>query len=193
MIAHLKDLPHHRYTLKEYFALEHAGDARYEYWDGDLLCMSDSAERHDRISENLRTRLATPHGSHCLTYSGSAPIKTPELPPYRHPDASAVSGKPVFDQIGGIDVLVNPIIIIEVLSPGTEHLDKQEKRRAYQQLASVEEYLIVSQDAPHITQYCRHGSHWSRHDSGDLKAALQLASINSEILISDIYAGVTFD
>lgn len=193
MAANLKALPHHRYTLKEYFALEAAGDARYEYWDGEIICMSEAAERHDRISENLRTLLATPHGSHCLTFSGSAPVKTPELPPYRHPDASAVSGKPVFEQISGINVLVNPIIVIEVLSPGTEHLDKQEKRCAYQQLASVEEYLIVAQDAPHITVYSRQGSHWTRHDCGDPTASLKLASINSEILISDIYTGITFD
>ncbi|MEN3335150.1 MAG: hypothetical protein V7641_4515 [Blastocatellia bacterium] len=194
MAAPLKDFPHHHYTLEEYFALEQVGEARYEYWDGDILCMSGGTERHYTISENLRTLLPPVlQGRNCLAYSGSVPIQTPSLPPYRYPDVSVVCGKPDFVNINGIDVLTNPIIIIEVLSPGTERLDKEEKRHAYQKLASVKEYLIVAQDTPHITQYRRQGRRWVRQDFGDLKASLELTSINSEILVSDIYAGITFD
>src|SRR5438552_1725637 len=125
MAAHLKDFPRHQYTLEEYFALERVGEARYEYWDGDILCMSGGTERHYTISENLRTLLAQAlQGGDSRAYSGGVPIQTPSLPPYRYPDASVVCGKPVFVSINGIDVLTNPIIIVEVLSPGTEHLDK---------------------------------------------------------------------
>jgi Uma2 family endonuclease len=194
MAVHRKEFPRHYYTLEEYFALEHVGEARYEYWDGDILSMSGGTERHYTISENLRTLLAQVlRGRNCLPYSGGVPIQTPSLPPYRYPDASVVCGKPAFINLNGIDALTNPVLIVEVLSPGTEHLDKEAKRHAYQKLASVKEYLIVAQDAPHVTQYLRQGRRWVRRDFGDLKATLELTSINSHLLIGDIYAGIAFD
>ena len=194
MAAHLKDFPRHHYTLEEYFALERVGEARYEYWDGDILCMSGGTKRHYTISENLRTLLPQLlRGRNCLTYSGGVPIQTPSLPPYRYPDASVVCGEPVYVNMNGVDVLTNPLIVIEVLSPGTEQFDKEAKRDAYQKLPSLKAYLIVAQDAPHITQYRRQGRRWVRHDVGDLKASLELTSIKSRILLADIYAGITFD
>jgi len=194
MAAHLKDFPHHHYTLEEYFALERVGEARYEYWDGDILCMSGGSLQHYLICEHLRTKLAEVlRGRECQPFSGGVPIKTPTLLPYRYPDASVVCGKINVEKINGIDVLTNPILVVEVLSPGTEQLDKEEKRIAYQKIASLKEYLIMSQDAPHITQYRRQGRRWVRQDFGDLKAALELTSINSQVLIRDIYAGITFE
>ena len=194
MVANLKDIPRHYYTLEEYFALEKASDARFEYWDGEIVCMSGGTQRHYTASENLRTRLAEIlKGRDCRAYSGGVPIQTPSLPPYRYPDASVVCGEPVFVNINGIDVLANPTIIVEVLSPGTEHLDKEEKRRAYQQLPSLKDYLIVSQDAPHVTQYRREGRRWVREDYGDLGASLELTSIDSQVLMSEIYEGITFN
>ena len=193
MAVNLLNVPRHHYTLEEYFALERASEARYEYWDGDILCMSGGSARHYTISDNLYLTLSRLlEGQDCRAFSGGAPIHTPSLPPYRYPDASVVCGKPVFVNINGIDVLTNPVVIVEVLSPGTEHLDKEEKRNAYQKIASVKEYLLVSQDAPHITEYLRQGRRWVRKDYGDLKAAVELTAIRSQILISDFYQGITF-
>src|SRR5437868_5078270 len=128
-------------------------------------------------------------GQNGRAFSGGVPIQTPSLPPYRYPDASVVCGKPNFVNINGIDALTNPIIIVEVLSPGTEQFDKEAKRYAYQKIASVKEYLIVAQDVPHITQYRRQGRRWMRQDFGDLKASLELTSINAQVLLGDIYTG----
>ncbi|HJQ25311.1 MAG TPA: Uma2 family endonuclease [Blastocatellia bacterium] len=194
MAAPLDNLPRHYYTLEEYFALEHASDARYEYWDGDILCMSGGSQRYYTIGEGFLLRLARlMEGQNGRAFSGAVPIQTPSLPPYRYPDGSVVCGKPTFTRISGIDALTNPVIVIEVLSPGTERLDKEAKRHAYQKLASLKEYLIVAQDAPHIIQYRRQGRRWVRQDYGDLKATLELTSINRQVLLADIYAGITFD
>ncbi|HXG95203.1 MAG TPA: Uma2 family endonuclease [Blastocatellia bacterium] len=159
---HLRDLPRHCYRLEEYFALEHASDARYEYWDGDILCMSGGSRRHYTISDGLHLKLSRlVEGQGCRAFTGGVPIQTPSLPPYRYPDASVVYGEPVFVNINGIDALTNPVLVIEVPSPGAERLDKEEKRDAYQKLPS-EEYLIVSQDAPRVTQYVRQGRRWAK-------------------------------
>ena len=194
MAANLKDVPRHHYTLEEYFALEKASDARFEYWDGDIVCMSGGSERHYTISDNLHIKLAgLLVGRECRAFSGGVPIYTPSLPPYRYPDASVVCGKPVFIKQNGIDALTNPVLVIEVLSPSTEQLDKEPKRHAYQKVSSVQEYLIVWQDAPHITQYLRQGRRWVRQDLGDLNASLELVSIKSSIRLSEVYEGMTFD
>ena len=194
MAANLQNLPPHHYTLEEYFALERVGEARYEYWDGEFVCMSGGSRRHYLICENLRTRLAEIlKGRGCQALSGGVPIMTPALPPYRYPDASVVCGELRFEQVNGIDILTNPILVIEVLSPGTEQLDKGTKRDAYQQLPSLHEYLIVTQDAPHVTQYLRRDQRWERKDFSDLGAFLELPSIDSRLPIGEIYEGVTFD
>jgi len=194
MVADLKDLPHHHYTLEEYFALEQASEKRFEYWDGDIVCMSGGTRQHYLISENLHTRLMEMlRGGKCRALSGGVPIKTPSLPPYRYPDVSVVCGELRFEKVDKVDVLTNPILVIEVLSPSTERLDKEPKRHAYQKLSSVTKYLIVSQDAPHITQYLRQGRRWIRKDFSDLNAALELPSIKSQLLIGDIYEGITFN
>lgn len=155
--------------------------------------MSGASERHYIISDNIYLKLSSLLESrNCRAFTGGAPVKTPALPPYRYPDVSVVCGKPVFVNINGIDVLTNPIVIVEVLSPGTEQLDKEEKRAAYQKLPSLKEYLIVAQDAPHITLYRRQSRRWARQDFGDLKATVELTSVKSQVFISDIYTGITF-
>ena len=194
MAALPKNFPRHHYTLEEYFALEHVSDRRYEYWDGDILCVSGGTRRHYNISDNCFLKLSRLlEGRNCRAFSGGTLIQTPSLPPYRYPDASLVCGEPDFVNINGIDALTNPLIVIEVLSPGTEHLDKEAKRHAYQKLASLKEYLIVAQDAPHVTAYRRQGRRWVRYDVGDLSASVELTSINSQLSLADVYAGVTFD
>jgi Uma2 family endonuclease len=193
MAANLKNIPRHLYTLEEYFALERASEARYEYWDGEIICMSGGSLHHAIISDNLHGLLRELlRGKNCRAFSGTIPIKTPSRPPYRYPDASVVCGPVLTEKIGGIDALTNPVVVVEVLSPGTEQLDKEEKREACQKLASVREYLLVAQDAPHVTQYGRQGRRWVRRDYGDLQASVELASIDQRLLMGDIYEGVTF-
>lgn len=194
MVASLQDLPRPFHTLEEYFALEGAGQARYEYWDGEIVCMSGSSRQHATISSNVHLIIGLQlKGKNCRAFTGEMQIKTPLFPPYRYPDASVVCGKPVFEKIGGFDVLVNPILVVEVLSPGTAKVDREEKREAYQALPSVMEYLLISQDAPHVTQYVRQADgQWLRHDYGDLMTLVNLPSIGCTLAMRDLYDGLEF-
>lgn len=193
MVANLKDLPRHRYTLQEYFALERVGEARYEFWDGDIVCMSGGSSQHAEISGNayfaLRQKLA---GGSCKAFNAELAIKTPKLPPYRYPDASVVCGQPKLEKIEGFDTLTNPMLIIEVLSSTTESKDRNEKRIAYQALPSLQEYLLLAQDQPHVTQYTRQGNFWTRKDYAEIDAIIVLEAINCELTMREIYVGIVF-
>lgn len=187
--------PKHFYTLNEYFALERVGDARYEYYNGEIFCMSGGSKRHGEIAGNIHGELhALVKGRRCRALTADIPIKTPTLPPYRYPDVSVVCGEPEYEKNQGIDVLINPVLIVEVLSPQTEAFDRKEKFEAYKALESVREYLLVAQNAPHITRFVRQETgEWKRFDVGSLDAILTLEAIDCQLALADVYANVVFE
>lgn len=193
MAANLKDIPRHYYSLKEYFALEKVGAARYEYWDGEIVCMSGGTKQPAIIASNVHGEFkAKLKGSKCRAFTEGMPILTPSLPPYRYPDVSVVCGEMQFQSLQGIEVLMNPTLIVEVLSATTEKVDRNEKRIAYQSHPALQEYLLVSQTAHHVTRYARHGDFWHREEVSGLNSVLQFSALNCELKLSDIYEGVLF-
>jgi Uma2 family endonuclease len=149
MAADPKDRTRHLYTLDEYFALERAGDARYEYWDGDVVCKSGGSETHSQICGNVFFRLRLQLASQsCRVFTGDLPVRTPTLPPYRYPDASVVCGTAALEKVRGIDVLINPLLIVEVLSPTSAARDCEDKFIAYKAITGFSEYLLVAQEFP---------------------------------------------
>ena len=190
MVANLNRKQHY-YTLEEYFALEKVGDARYEYWDGEIFCMSGGSKEHYRLCTNVLALLFRAiKGKRCEVFLPDAPIKTPKLPPYRYPDASVVCGESRFEKDHGIDALVNPLLIVEVLSPTTEAADKEDKRIAYQAIESLQEYLLIAQDKVEVTRYARRGDLWFRDIITDLSASLELSSLSHTITLAELYRSV---
>jgi Uma2 family endonuclease len=193
MVASLKDLPRPYYQLEEYFALEAAGKARYEYWNGDILCMSGGSPQHASISVNISSGLKVRlRGGRCRVFNADMAIKTPLAPPYRYPDASVVCGKPIFEKVDRFDTLTNPTLIVEVLSPSTLNLDKTLKRDVYQAIPGLQEYLLIAQDAPQVTHYLRRGKQWLRQDYGGLAATFELPTLGCKFALSEIYEDVEF-
>jgi Uma2 family endonuclease len=194
MSRNLRDAPTQRYTLEEYFALEKASERRYEYWDGEIVCMSGGTLAHGQISGNaygaIRAKLV---GRNCQAFTADMAIKTPALNPYRYPDISVVCGEVQVERIQGIDVILNPVLIVEVLSPNSEDRDRNEKRAAYQDIPSVREYLIVSQEIPHVTHYVRAGQTWRRADHSMAVEQIECSSIGIALTLGEIYQGVTFE
>ncbi len=182
------------YSLAEYFALEHAGDARYEYWDGDIHCMSGGSRAHGIISANIFLALALGvRGKACRAFTADTAIWTPTLPPYRYPDASVAGGELQFKNVRGVDALINPVLIVEVLSPSSAARDHEDKFAAYQAITTFRDYLLVAQDEPRVTHYTRRADDaWERRDTADLDATLPLAQLRCELKMCDIYEGLTF-
>lgn len=194
MTANPKDVPQHHYSLEEYFALEDASDARFEYWDGEIVCMSGGSRAHHLITSNVLSSLAVAlRGGRCKPFTGEAPVYTPTLPPYRYPDASAACGEPEFKNKRGHDALVNPVVVVEVLSPSTAALDEGPKFVAYQAVATLRDYVLISQDEPRVTHYARlGGDSWERRDVTGPDASVGLESVGCALALRDIYDGVAF-
>jgi Uma2 family endonuclease len=193
MAANPSDPPRHFYSLDEYFALEHAGDARYEYWDGEIFCMSGGSIAHGLIGTNIIQSLGRGlAGTRRRALSGDVPIKTPALPPHRYPDASAVCGELKVENIRGIDALLNPVLIVEVASPSTEIRDRGDKLKAYQQIASFQEYLLVAQQTALVTHWLRGPSGvWGLEEHTGLETNIRLIALDCVLSMSEVYDGVT--
>ena len=186
--------PQHEYTLEEYFDLEMSSDTRYEYWNGDVFCMSGVSEGHAQIESNLIVLLGLAmRERQGRIFPSRMRISVPSLPPYRYADLSVLRGTASFEKIGGVDVLLNPTLIIEVLSDSTEAYDRGDKFTHYKSIPDFREYLLVAQHRPHITQYARedNGS-WSYREVNDLAEHLILPSLDCVLELKDVYQDVAF-
>lgn len=186
--------PHRHYTLEEYFDLEMRSEERYEYFNGEVFCMSGGTPAHDRINMNMIVDLSNKlRGGSCLLFSSNVRVKVPAAPPYRYPDLTATCAAPIYEQIGGIDSITNPQLIVEVLSMSTEAYDRGDKFTEYKSVESFREYLLVAQHRPHITHYVKDSSgEWSYKEINGMDASLRIATLDCELHLRDVYENVEF-
>jgi len=187
-------VPAHKYSLQEYIELDKNSEERYEYFEGEVIEMSGASLKHNRIVSNFTGILSNQlEGRDCEVLPAAMRLKVPAAFPYRYPDLVVVCGEPIIEELQGLEMLVNPLVIIEVLSPTTEAYDHGRKFSAYQFIESFREYLLVAQDRPHVVQYVRQSNgKWLRSEVGELEGELTLETINCTLLLSDIYRRVQF-
>ena len=189
--------PHRRYTLEEYFALELRSDEKYEYFDGEVFSMSGASLAHEQIVANIIVSLRNSlRGRPCRVLPSNARVKVPSLPPYRYPDITALCEAPRSESIGGLDVLANPALIVEVLSLGTEAYDRGDKFTHYKSIESFAEYLLIAQHRPHATHYVKNAdatyATWSYEELNGLDQTLRLATLDCALTLTDVYQDVEF-
>jgi Uma2 family endonuclease len=183
-----------RYTLEEYFELERKSEERFEFWNGEVFCMSGVSPEHDQIESNLNFHLrAKLSGRSCRVFLANMRIKVPGAPPYRYADVSALCSEVEFEEIGGIRAVINPTLIIEVLSSSTEGYDRGDKFTHYQSISSFCEYLLIAQHRPHITHLLKQANgSWIYNEYNDLADVVKLTSMNCELAMSEVYENVSF-
>lgn len=183
-----------RYTLEEYLELDKNSEEKYEYFDGQVFAMAGGSPDHVRISVNVCSALIQKlGGGACEAFNSDMRIKVPAAFPYRYPDVSAVCGEPIFEEVLGQQMLVNPILIVEVLSPSTAAYDLGEKFTAYQSIESFREYLLVSQSRPHVIHYIRQSKgKWLRSEVDGLDNEIALESLKVTLALREIYQRVEF-
>ena len=197
---------HTRLTPEEYIAFERKAlpdtkIIRHEYINGELIAMSGASRAHNLITGNISGELRTLlRGSRCETYANEMRVSTPTTTSYFYPDVVVVCEEPRFaDNV--FDTLLNPIILVEVLSPSTEVYDRREKFAHYRQLPSLQEYVLVAQNQILVEHYRRQeiqgtppvtGTDWIFTDFQELAENLSLTSIDCELPLQEIYERVTF-
>ncbi|MGD9562708.1 MAG: Uma2 family endonuclease [Pyrinomonadaceae bacterium] len=174
-------------TPQEYLALEREAEFRHEYLNGEIFEMSGASRRHNLISINL-IRLISTHllDRDCTVYGADMRIKIPNEN-YTYPDVVAVCGEELFEDKTE-DNLLNPSVIIEVLSKSTEAYDRGAKFEQYQTIPSLREYILVTQEPFRVEQFVRQDvSAWTYLEFRTEADVIRLESIGCELRMSDIY------
>ena len=176
----------------EYLAWERKATFKNEYLNGAILAMSGASEAHNRITVNIILRLGSLLDD--LEYSiyvGDLRVRAGAGDSYLYPDVVIVRGKPRFED-DVFDTLLNPAVVVEVLSPSTEARDRGEKFAQYRQLASLQEYILVSQETVHVEHYLRQGPQWLLTEFRHIEAVLPIVSAECELPLQHIYRLVEF-
>ena len=178
------------FTPEEYLALERKATLKSEYISGEIRAMPRVNFAHNFITVDIATELNIQSRVHgweiCMS---NMRVKTSPKGAYFYPDVVAFCGDPQFED-NVFDTLLNPILVVEVLSPSTEAYDKGEKFRYYQELASLQEYILVSQDRVRVEQYRLLKTQWGQTEFHEPEDVLPLASIACELPLQDIYRRV---
>jgi Uma2 family endonuclease len=179
-------------TAEEYLALDRAAEFPSEYLDGEMVAMSGGSTRHARIGVNLVGQMYVAlKDAQCEVFGSDLRVRVSSRV-YTYPDVSVVCGKPLLaDQRQ--DILLNPTVIIEVLSPSTEHYDRGIKSHHYRGVDSLRDYILVAQDHVHVEQYTRGEARtWTLRDYESLDEAMRIASIGVSIPLAAIYDRIEF-
>ena len=182
-----------RITSAEYLELERAAQYKSEFYQGEMIEMVGASLIHNRVKDNLvrafGNRLSN---GPCQEFSSDAKIYVDRTGSYFYPVVVVVCGKPEV-QDGKGDVLLNPVVVVEILSPSTESFDRGMKFLHYQRVPSLREYLIVSQDQPLVQRYVRHDDNsWLLNSFEGLEVTLELKSIPVSIPMADVYGRIEF-
>ena len=179
------------FTPEEYIALERKAHFKSEYFDGHIIAMSGASSEHNLITGDIFYGLYPQLIGHgCDIFISDMRVRPSLGDAYFYPDVVVVCGEPEFED-DTFDTLLNPIVIVEVLSPSTEAYDRGEKFTRYKHIASLQEYLLVSQDKVSVEHHRRHGTQWMLSHYHALEEVLQLPAIGCELPLHDIYARVT--
>ena len=186
-------IPKRKLTAAEYLEIERTAEFRSEFFDGEMFAMAGASYQHNIVKDSLvfelRLRLL---GSSCRTSSSDQRVRIDASNLYVYPDIVIVCGEPEFAPQDPLS-LVNPRVIIEVLSDSTEPFDCQSKFHHYLKLPSVQEYILVLDYEPLIMRYERHANQeWRLRMFHSLADTFSLATIPAEIPMADVYRDVTF-
>lgn len=182
-----------RPTPAEYLVAERLSESKHEYRDGQIIKMAGASREHNLIALNLVVGIrAQIQDRPCEVYMSDIRVCVDRTGLYTYPDVVVVCGTPRFLD-AETDTLLNPTVILEVLSPSTEAYDRGKKFRHYRQLPSLHEYVLISQEAPIIERFARRDEDWVI--TSDLirpDGALRLDAIACAIPVRSIYERVEF-
>ena len=179
---------------EEYLALERESEFKSEYLDGVVYAMTGASLTHIQIVSNITGELyAQLRGRPCRALPTEMKVRVPDSRKFFYPDVTVVCGEPLYHD-ERTDTILNPDLLVEVLSKSTEAFDRGGKFLAYQQLESLQEYLLVSLDRPAVEQFIRQpDGTWNYRAAVGLESSLTLPSIGCKLELRAVYDKVSWD
>lgn len=185
---------HPIFSVNDYLEYERNAPERHEFLDGSVYAMAGESPNHSTICFNLNTIIGLQlRGKRCRGFSSNMKIATNEKDLYSYPDLAIICGTPTFyDQKS--DVITNPTVIFEVLSPSTESYDRGEKFLRYtNQIETLQDYILISHDKPSIEHFTKQqNGGWQSTETEGLEAILKIDSIECEIVLAELYDLIEF-
>ena len=177
-----------RYTPEEYLALERQAQCKSEYYAGEIFAMAGASRWHNLIVTNVLRELSLQlKGRPCTTYPSDLRVKVSPTGLYTYPDVTVVCGEAQFEDHQQ-DTLLNPTLIVEVLSESTEAYDRGGKFAHYRKLTSLMEYVLMAQTKPHVEHYVRQpDNRWLLAEADSLHQTLYLLSIDRHLVLAEVY------
>jgi Uma2 family endonuclease len=183
----MSSLPNYYLSPEEYLSIERRAESKSEYVDGVIYAMAGGSERHNLIAANIIIALGVPlRDRPCRVYPSDLKVRVPNSKRFFYPDVSVICGETQFADEER-DVILNPVLVVEVLSESTEAFDRGKKFSSYQQIVSLQEYLLVGQDEFVAEHYLRQEDGWLYTKASGTDAVLALPALNCRIALSDIY------
>jgi Uma2 family endonuclease len=175
-------------TPEEYLAIERKADHKSEYFNGEMFAMSGASERHATIVANLMYLLVGQlRGRPCKAYANDLRVRVSPTGLYTYPDVVVVCGQPQFadDQR---DTLLNPTLIVEVLSESTKDYDRGGKFEHYRTLTSLSEYVLIDQAKYHVEHFVRQpDNRWLLSETNRLEDTIHLLSVDCDLALAEVY------
>ncbi|HEY0153765.1 MAG TPA: Uma2 family endonuclease [Longimicrobium sp.] len=180
-----------RFTPQEYLARERASrDSKCEYVNGRIYAMGGASLSHSQIASNVVGELTSQmRGGPCRTVFNDMRVKVPRTEMYTYPDVVVFCGEPMLED-DHFDTLLNPTVIIEVLSPSTERYDRGDKWAHFRQLETLQTYVLVSQDEMRVETFTRRGDEWIYSEASGAEGVLDLPAVGCSVPLNAIYEHV---
>ena len=181
-------------TPEEYLAFEREADVKHEYYAGEIFAFAGASRQHNLIAGNVYASLhAQLRKQPCKVYPSDMRVRVSPTGLYTYPDVTVVWGEARFDDENA-DTLLNPTMIVEVLSPSTPGYDRGEKFEQYRKLESVQEYVVIAQDRVHVEHWGRQAEgQWLLSETDSVDDVIALPSIGCRLTVADLYEKVEFD
>ena len=179
---------------EDYLRLEREAEFKHEYFQGEIRAMAGAGYAHNLICANLTGMLYSQlRGKNCSVVGSDQRLQIMSGSAFAYPDLTVVCGKPEFNEEKKPDTLLNPTLLVEVLSPTTSQYDRSEKFMLYRQMPSLRQYLTLDAQATHAELHTLDDlGRWVLTETRALSAVLDLSSIGCQVPLAEVYAGVTF-
>jgi Uma2 family endonuclease len=192
-VSPMSSVPKHYLTPEEYLHRERKADFRSEYFRGEMFAMAGASANHNLIVSNCIETIGQQFKKKpCRVFPSDLKLRIEATGLYTYPDLSVVCGEPQLDSDGG-DVLLNPVVLVEVLSDSTEAYDRGKRFEHYRTIPSLNHYVLIAQDRHSIDCLTRSSDgSWNLTSCQGLDGKITLSAIESELIGSEVYDKVVF-